>query len=279
MENFLTGEELEQKYYNNQLDLKTLSLEDLIVLSDYLGETQLSNEQFDLLEKCLEQISTFKGYEVNEQSKERIWNEILLKELEKEDNPSIAKPKIKMRKKLMISLVAVFVSILGISTVVCSANGTNVFKLFFNKDIGIVSNNENEISEMTKDVSYVNLDAFKAEHSDILYPKYIPNGYVFYEATYHLDPVHKEWNIIYTDDNGNLTRFTKTTYIPSVSTNYHYEVDGIVDEEYISNGITYHIYSNLDMLMAIWADETSMYSIDTVSSIDELKKIIDSMYE
>ena len=54
----LTGEELEQLYYSKKLDLSTLPAEDLIVLSDYLGETELNDKQTALLEECLRQLST-----------------------------------------------------------------------------------------------------------------------------------------------------------------------------------------------------------------------------
>lgn len=278
MQNFLTGEELEQKYYNDELDLKSLPLEDLIVLSDYLGETQLSNKQLNLLEKCLEQISTFEGYEVDEQSKEQTWNKILLKfeELEKEDNSSIIKCKIKFHKKLAISLVAVFVSILGISTVVCNANGINLFSLFFNGNTGIVSNNQN--SEIDIDNYYDNIDTFLSEHLDVIFPNYLPNGYAFDSATYHLDSSKKEYVILLKNDT-DIIRFTQTIYNDDVIlSNNNYEVDGTIIDEYINNNIIYYIYSNNDRLTVVWTNNNNQYVMNTFIDIDELKNIINSMY-
>lgn len=278
MQNFLTGEELEQKYYNDELDLKSLPLEDLIVLSDYLGETELSNKQLNLLDKCLEQISTFEGYEVDEQSKEQTWNKILLKfeELEKEDNSSIIKCKIKFRKKLAISLVAVFVSILGISTVVCNANGINLFSLFFNGNTGIVSTNQN--SEIDIDNYYDDVDTFLSDHSDIIFPDYLPSGYTFDNAIYHLDGLKEEYTILFGNDT-NIIRFKQTTYLGEQSLpNIQYEVDGTIIEEYTYNEIVYYIYSNKQQLTAIWNNGNTQYLLNTSCSIDELKEIINSMY-
>lgn len=61
---------------------------------------------------------------------------------------------------------------------------------------------------------------------------------------------------------------------------YLYEKDDVaVAEEYVSNGIVHQIVRNEETNTAVWAYDTAECSIHGDLSIDELKKMVDSIYE
>lgn len=287
MENLLTGEELERRYYDGTITLNTLSLEDLIVLLDYLSDIEPSEEQLELLEECLKCISNFDGYQVDQQAKDRVWNKIISKCDEPQQGTS--KPKIKMTKykRVTVSLIASVVAVLGISTVVCSANNANLLSLVFNKEEGIISvgmENSVEVKEMTSPEDpcikkYLNMESFKSYHNDVPILNYIPNGYGFLEASYFDDDETIESYTIDYSKNGKFISYSLSVhYSDNGGGIVYYDVDeNSPREQYVSNGHTYFICDNYDSTVALCVEGNREWSVSTDESVDELKKMIDSI--
>lgn len=209
--------------------------------------------------------------------KENTWNDILQKY---EHNSSIKHTrKPNSLKKVVISIIAATISLLGISTVVCNANGINLFNIFFNKNTGVASTNQNVSVNTIQDAYYDNLKTFLSEHTEVILPSYLPNEYIFDNSTYHLDDTKKEYSTVFSNSN-NIIRVIQTTYLNEELLPYtNYEVDGTLIEEYYYNQITFNIYSNKDRFTAIWIIDNTSYTINTSVTIDELKNIINSMYK
>lgn len=279
MERLLTGEELEQAYYNGNLDLTTLSIEDLIVLSDYLGETEINDKQLALLEKCLDQIGTFDEYKLNSDAltKENTWNNVLLKF--DQSNSSIKYIR-KTHKfgKLLVSIIAAIVSVFGISTVVCNARGINLFDFILNKQTGIVSNNKtSSVDIISKD--YCDYEEFRNNNIDAIVPKYTPNGYEFKSASSYINEDQEQYTIVFQNNNFTL-KFKQTIYLDdNTSISVENETDGECIETYTLNGVNWDIYSNNKKNTAICVYNNNQYIINTFENIDELKNIISSIYE
>ncbi len=288
MENLLTGEELEQKYYDGTITLNTLSLEDLIVLSDYLSDIEPSEKQLELLEECLKCISNFDGYQVDQQAKDRVWNKIISKCDELKQDTSKPKTKIRMTKykRMTVSLIASVVAVLGISTIVSSANNVNLLSLVFNKEKGIISvgrGSNAEIKEMSSPEdpcikTYPNIESFRKYNDDIPMLNYIPDGYEFFDASY-VDVETMKTYIVDYDKNGKPISYTLNIHCSDNGGGIvYYDVDeDSPREQYISNGYTYLICNNYDSLIAICIDGDREWSVSTDESIDELKKMIDSI--
>lgn len=271
----LTGEELEQLYYSKKLDLSTLPAEDLIVLSDYLGETELNDKQTALLEECLRQLSTFDDYKLvtDPQTNQKTWDKVI----EKYEQTNTHHPKkIHRFKKIFISVIAVSLSLFGISAIVCCANGTSILNLFYDKQKCIVTNNnETEINMINTD--YTDYEKFITDNSEAVVPNYIPEGYKFTSANAYVDKDHKQYTILF--ENKNYSLKIKQTVFNDNNSFQQNEVDENFIEEYTANNIIWNIYSNNKKYIAICISNNTQYVINTFEDIDKLKKIIDFIYE
>lgn len=273
----LTGEELEQLYYSKKLDLSTLPAEDLIVLSDYLGESELNDKQTALLEECLRQLSTFDDYKLvtDPQTNQKTWDRVI----EKYEQTNTHQPKKIYRfKKIFISVIAASLSLFGISAIVCCANGTSILNLFYDKQKCIVTNNnEAEINMINTD--YTDYEKFITDNSEAVVPNYIPEGYKFTSANAYVDNEQKQYIIIFENEKYSL-KFKQVEYLSNnQSLSLQSETNGESIEQYSINGITWSIYSNNNKNIAISIIDNVQYSINTYENIDELKKITDFIYE
>jgi len=272
---FLTGGDLEQKYYSGTLKLETISLEDLLVLIDYLGETELSYPQQELLDKSLERLSQFDDYTYDESYKQQLWNDVLLKEIQRKP---IKHTRYSTRKRLATYILVAVISTFLITGAICSAKGINLINFIFNEDKGVISTNANS-SVGSSTINYNDYDTFIQDNPTFIMPTYLPDGYKFKNAIYYNDENKNKIYITFNNIDNNTLLIIETFNISDdlISAN-NYEADIKIQEQYIHNDITFYIYSNNDKNGAIWSTDNKQISIDTVESIDEIKEIINSIY-
>lgn len=58
-----------------------------------------------------------------------------------------------------------------------------------------------------------------------------------------------------------------------------YEKDGEQVIQYEKNGITHYILSNINTMQAVWADDSTIYTISGQLSTSEIEKMVDSIYK
>lgn len=276
MADILTGEELEKLYYNEEIELNSLSVEDLIVLSDYLSETELNEHQTNLLEKCLKQLSNYDDFKLisDPKTNEKTWNDII----EKYDQKHISHSRKNFKlKRGLISILAASVTIFGISAIVCYANGTSILGLFYGNQKYIVSNNpEAEISTIS--IKYTDYDKFITDNTNVIIPSYIPEGYYFIGANAYIDNEQKNYTIIYKNGNYSL-KLKQIEYLSdNHSVSLQSETNGECIMQYSINDIYWNIYSNNNKNSALSYNNNIQYSINTYENIDEIKKITDFIY-
>lgn len=275
MTDILTGEKLEDLYYNKEIELDSLSAEDLIVLSDYLTETELNDNQVGLLEKCLTQLSSYDDYRLisDTETNRQTWNNIIEK-YEQNHIPHSGK-NIKF-KRVLISVLATSVLLFGISAGVSYANGTSLFGLFYNDQMKIVSNSpETETGFKTTD--YPNYEQFLADNTEAVVPDYIPEGYIFSKANSYIDSEHEDYLIIFKNSNHSMEFEQKIYFTDYSQFSLQMEVNGDFEEQYSINDSTWNIYSNKNKNFALCVKDNFQYTIYTYENTDELKKIINTI--
>ena len=57
-----------------------------------------------------------------------------------------------------------------------------------------------------------------------------------------------------------------------------YEKDDTPVDEYQYHGVTHYLFSNLERKVAVWSVENLEYSISTTLPMDDLKRLVQSLY-
>ena len=107
-----------------------------------------------------------------------------------------------------------------------------------------------------------------------LAPTRIPDGFEMSEITAELTPLKKEYRAIYTNGDEKL-RITIQDYWDKAPV-YVEQNDGLV-EEYEVAGITYYLFSDNDIVKAVWTTGTYECNIMGKVTIQDLKMMIDSI--
>ena len=115
--------------------------------------------------------------------------------------------------------------------------------------------------------------------SENIVPTWVPEGFVSEFATVNSFPEfgETEFSSLYTNKDGQSISIliVKRATVEVRS----YEKDGNPLEEYIAGDVTHYIFENNGQLTAAWYNEFFECSIVTDITLDDLEKILDSIYE
>lgn len=107
-----------------------------------------------------------------------------------------------------------------------------------------------------------------------LAPTWFPDGYELVDIKVEITPLKKTYKAKYTRGE-QILRITVQDYLDGDSV-YVEQSEGLV-EEYKVSGITYYLFSNQDQNRAVWLYESYECDISGEVTIEELKKMIDSI--
>lgn len=174
---------------------------------------------------------------------------------------------------LRVGLIAAIVVVLMLAiTVTASAFGFNLWgwvPKWSNEDLRF--DHENAGESISKNIPTV-IDSLGI--TEPLYPTWIPEGFVLTETIIETDPF--VLGEAYIRDNS----FLSITITPSslYSDILAYQKDSIPYSEYISHNTYHYIFTDMGYVNAIW--NTEHYNIQIIGNItvEDIKKMIDSVY-
>lgn len=114
----------------------------------------------------------------------------------------------------------------------------------------------------------------KSNRDSSLVPTWIPDGYVLESIKKDVTPVQEIYIAYYVNGDKEL-RMRIQTYISSDA--YNLEIEGDVVEVYEASGVEYYIFDNVDKLRFVWVKDSYECNISGDLSINEAKKMIDSI--
>jgi hypothetical protein len=107
-----------------------------------------------------------------------------------------------------------------------------------------------------------------------LVPDWIPEGFDLADITIERSPAKKVYRAKYTSGEMVL-RITVQDYLDKYPI-YVEQSDGLV-EEYVVSGITYYIFADINVVKAVWINDSYECDIMGNVTIEELKMMIDSI--
>jgi hypothetical protein len=113
------------------------------------------------------------------------------------------------------------------------------------------------------------------EITEPLYPTWLPEGFVLVETIAETDPVFLHDAYTRGDDYLSITITPSNTY----SETFSYQKDNTPFTEYFTHDTCHYLFSDLDYCNAIWNTENYTVQLYANISFDEVKRIIDSVYE
>ena len=131
-------------------------------------------------------------------------------------------------------------------------------------------------SSTNDDFSYSSLQDMLAKHeiTTLLVPNWFPRGYELADIAVVQTPLQKTYSAIYRNGEQDL-RITVRDYMDETPV-YVEQSDGLV-EEYEVAGVTYYLFSDIDVVKAVWINGSYECNIFGNVTIEELKQMIDSI--
>jgi hypothetical protein len=131
-------------------------------------------------------------------------------------------------------------------------------------------------SNPNSDMSYASLQEAleQGKITTPLAPTWIPDGYKLVDVTVKRNPMQKTYRAKYTNEERYLI-ITVREYLDDKPL-YVEQSEGLI-EEYEVNGIMYYLFSDIDVVKAVWINGSYECNIMGNVTIDELKIMIDSI--
>lgn len=107
-------------------------------------------------------------------------------------------------------------------------------------------------------------------------PTWIPDGFVLKEIVKNVTPSKEIYNAFYVAGDKELIMWVQT-YLASDAFNIEIEEDSA--EIYTASGVDYYIFKNINQIQVVWTIQNYECSISGDLSIQEAKKMIDSIGE
>ena len=141
-----------------------------------------------------------------------------------------------------------------------------------------VSGEDTEITEPVPDneEEYSSLqDALiKSNRDPSIVPTWIPDGYQFDSVAKEITPLRENYTVYYFNESRVLQIFIQSYIVDDPE---KVEVNDTLVEIYPHSGLDYYIFSNMDHYKAVWVSDNCECSITGDISIDDIKKMIDSI--
>lgn len=140
----------------------------------------------------------------------------------------------------------------------------------------IKENSYNNEPGLDYDGKYTSLqDLLKRNKIDPdIVPAWIPDGFLLTKCEEDVTPTQEIYRAYYTNDGKNLMILVQS-YISSDP--YSVEIEDDVIEIYEVSGVKYYIFSNVSQVRFVWTVDSYECNVSGDISIDEAKKMIDSI--
>ena len=207
------------------------------------------------------------------------FKENYMPEIETAPKPVVKEKRSPVRWLRSLSAAAAVLVIILLGTVTAKAFGVDVWEAVITWTqetfhIGGGRQTDDPISD--KEIPFASLQEAlqKGNIDETLVPTWIPDGYELTDIRVEENPMQNVYNAIY--HNGNKT--LKITVRNHLTTNPEYieQSEGFV-ETYDAKGITFYLFSNNQRTQAVWIKNSYECHILGDLTIDELKKMIDSI--
>lgn len=111
-------------------------------------------------------------------------------------------------------------------------------------------------------------------------PVWVPEGFTFKYAEKVVRASNTIIILYYTDSENGTVIFDMTVYNANnqVNSNSSFEKDESELQIYEKNDIKHYIFQNINQIQAVWSNSNIVYNISGDVSVEEMKKIINSMY-
>lgn len=180
-----------------------------------------------------------------------------------------------------ITAAAAVLAVVLLSTLAVDAFGIDIWGTFAKwtkETFHFATEEQTEIDEPNPDseLPYASLQEALAHHNEYTWmvPQWIPPDYLLVKIFVEDTPVKRTYISYYEHEEQALT----ITVLSMLNTYpEHIERSDDYVEVYESNGITYYIFSNNAQYQAVWTADSYKCNISGDLTIDELKKMIDSI--
>lgn len=169
-----------------------------------------------------------------------------------------------------LTAVAAVVALLITGNFALKAAGVDLWKTF-----AIWSNGSMYVSEDPNATEFVPDETMNPAYIPNL-PKWYPEGFELERQVEQVNPEWSTWILVYKrlDDVIMITIKTRNELDPP-----HYEYSEILDEDYRSGGVSHHLIADENRIGAIWLSKYFEYHLSGNLTLEELKQMIDSIYE
>ena len=175
-----------------------------------------------------------------------------------------------------LTATAAVLVILLVGAVTAEAFGLNIWEAVVKWTQETFQFGERGASDANDDLPYSSLQEALREGNVCvpIVPTWIPNGYKMTAITVDRSPLQTVYKAIYSNGEQDL-RITIQDFIDKIPV-YVEQSDGLV-EEYEVAGVTYYLFENYEFSRAVWLYDSYECDISGEVTIDELKKMIDSI--
>jgi len=220
----------------------------------------------------------------------RVFKEEIIPQLEKETTISETPKRVK-RKFITILIAAIIALFLG-SSLVASAFGYNLWQqikrwgketfqigseIQVTSGFSITPSPQGSFNNYKTEIYQTLDEAIKEISTDIIVPKWIPDGYEFSSVTVLKGNEMKGLTATYKSGDNDIV-FKAVIYITN-NVAFSYEIDENSEETVTISGNTCYIVFNINQTGIVWIDNDIVYNIYANIDKDYLIKMVESIYE
>ena len=175
-----------------------------------------------------------------------------------------------------LTATAAILAILLVGSVTAQAFGLNIWETVVKWTQETFNFGEWGNTNANNDLPYASLQEAlsKGRINTLLVPTWFPNGYKLVDINVEHKPLQIAYKAKYTNGE-QVLRITVQNYLDKIPV-YVEQSDGLV-EEYEVAGVTYYLFSDIDVVKAVWINGSYECNIFGNVTIEELKQMIDSI--
>lgn len=196
------------------------------------------------------------------------------------DDPKKEKRRPALWLRRTVAAAAVLVLVFSISVTANALTIGEMWDIFarWAKETFSFVSGDAEVNEPTPD----DLDNFSSlqellityKLDDSVIPSWVPERFILDKIEKDFSPLQESYTALYTDNEKFLRIQVRTHLSEDIQNN---EIESNPVEIYVSDGITYYIFQNVYQLRAIWTVDSYECLITGDVTLDEIKKMIDSI--
>lgn len=196
------------------------------------------------------------------------------------DSPKKDKRRPALWLRRAVAAVAVLVLVFSIPVTAKALSIGEIWGIFarWAKETFSFVNGDTEVSEpiLRDDLEYTSIqDILERNNRDsYMVPTLIPNGFILEKVEKDASPIQENYSALYTCGSAYLRIQVRTHLAEDIQNN---EIENDPIEIYVSDGIEYYIFNNLEQIFATWTYESYECFISGDLSVEEVKMMIDSI--